>query len=90
MRGLRARVAQIAAGKLAAPVGSRGGAVGGAGGGSQPRMAAILFAGMPMLGIHLLPALKHGHEGVSAAALRVTMVAAFATISLLLRFTSLV
>ena len=85
VRGLRTQVAQIAVGKLVlhplavlaafwvVPVSD-----------PQLRMAAILSAGMPMLGIYPLLALKHGHEGVSAAALLVTTVAAFATISLLL------
>ena len=48
------------------------------------RTAAIALAAMPMLGIYPVPAQKHGHEGFCAAALLVTTVASFFTLSGLL------
>lgn len=45
------------------------------------RMAAVLFAAMPMLSIYPLVAMKHGLEGRSAAILLVATVTAFVTIS---------
>ena len=48
------------------------------------RHAALLSAAMPMLGIYPLLAQRHGHEGPSAAALLVTTVASFFTLSGLL------
>jgi len=50
----------------------------------QLRLAAVLFAAMPMLGIYPLLAQKHGHEEISAAALLFTTVASFFTLSGLL------
>lgn len=50
----------------------------------QLRMAAVVFAAMPMLGIYPILAQKHGHEEVTAAALLVTTVASFFTLSALL------
>jgi malonate transporter and related proteins len=48
------------------------------------RTAAIALAAMPMLGIFPVLAQKHGHEGFCAAALLVTTVASFFTLSVLL------
>lgn len=50
----------------------------------QLRTAALLFAAMPMLGIYPLLAARHGREEVSAAALLVTTVCSFFTLSVLL------
>jgi hypothetical protein len=50
----------------------------------QLRLAAVLFAAMPMLGIYPLLAQKHGFEAISAAALLFTTVASFFTLSGLL------
>jgi malonate transporter and related proteins len=50
----------------------------------QLRMAAVVFAAMPMLGIYPILAQRHGHEEVTAAALLVTTVASFFTLSALL------
>ncbi len=86
IHGLRARVAQIASGKLLlhplavllvslwfVPIAD-----------PNLRMAAVLMAAMPMLGIYSLLAEKHGHQEVSAAALLVTTVVSFFTISTLI------
>jgi len=48
------------------------------------RTAAVLFAAMPMLGIYPLLAQKHGHDEITAAALLVTTVGSFFTLSALL------
>lgn len=48
------------------------------------RTAAVLSAAMPMLGIYAILAQRHGHDGLSAAALLVTTVASFFTLSGLL------
>ena len=48
------------------------------------RMAAVLLAAMPMLGIYATLAQAHGHEDFSAAALLVTTAASFLTLSGLL------
>ena len=48
------------------------------------RTAAIALAAMPMLGIYPVLAQRHGHEGFCAAALLVTTVASFFTLSGLL------
>ncbi len=48
------------------------------------RVSAVLLASMPMLGIYPLLAQRHGQEGFCAAALLVTTVASFFTISLIL------
>jgi predicted permease len=45
------------------------------------KVSAVLLASMPMLGIYPLLAQRHGHEGFCAAALLVTTVASFFTIS---------
>ena len=46
--------------------------------------AALLSCAMPMLGIYAILSQRHGHEGVSSAALLVTTVASFFTLSALL------
>ena len=46
--------------------------------------AALLSCAMPMLGIYAILSQRHGHEGVSSAALLVTTVASFFTLSTLL------
>lgn len=51
------------------------------------RLAALLSAAMPMLGIYSLLAQRHGHEGFTAAALLGTTAASFFSISLLLWLT---
>ena len=48
------------------------------------KISAVLLAAMPMLGIYPLLAQRHGQEGFCAAALLVTTVASFFTISLIL------
>ena len=48
------------------------------------KISAVLLAGMPMLGIYPLLAARHGQEGFCAAALLVTTIASFFTISLIL------
>jgi malonate transporter and related proteins len=48
------------------------------------KISAVLLAGMPMLGIYALLAQRHGQEGFCAAALLVTTIASFFTISLIL------
>jgi malonate transporter len=48
------------------------------------KISAVLLAGMPMLGIYPLLAQRHGQQGFCAAALLVTTVASFFTISLIL------
>jgi len=47
------------------------------------KISAVLLAGMPMLGIYPLLAQRHGEEGFCAAALLVTTVASFFTVSLI-------
>lgn len=48
------------------------------------KISAVLLAGMPMLGIYPILAQRHGQEGFCAAALLVTTVTSFFTISLIL------
>jgi predicted permease len=48
------------------------------------RMAAVVFAAMPMLGIFPIMAQRHGHEDTAAAALLITTIASFFTLSGLL------
>jgi len=48
------------------------------------KISAVLLAGMPMLGIYPLLAQRHGQEGFCAAALLVTTIVSFFTISLML------
>jgi len=48
------------------------------------RTALQLTAAMPMLGIYTILSQRHGHEGVSSAALLVTTVSSFLTLSVLL------
>ncbi|MGI9150364.1 MAG: AEC family transporter [Limnohabitans sp.] len=48
------------------------------------KISAVLLAGMPMLGIYPLLAQRHGQEGFCAAALLVTTVASFFSISFIL------
>jgi malonate transporter len=48
------------------------------------KISAVLLAGMPMLGIYPLLAQRHGQEGFCAAALLITTVTSFFTISLIL------
>jgi predicted permease len=50
----------------------------------QLRIAAVVFAAMPMLGIFPIMAQRHGHEGTAAAALLITTTASFFTLSGLL------
>ena len=50
----------------------------------QLRIAAVVFAAMPMLGVYPILAQKHGHEETTAAALLVTTIASFFTLSALL------
>lgn len=50
----------------------------------QLRMAAVVFAAMPMLGIFPIMAQRHGHEDTAAAALLITTIASFFTLSGLL------
>jgi len=48
------------------------------------RIAALLSCAMPMFGIYPILTQKHGHEGLSAAALLVTTLASFFTLNVLL------
>jgi len=86
VHGLRATVAQIGLGKLllhplvmlavlwfAVPMDD-----------PQLRTAALLTCAMPMLGIYAILSQRHGHEGVSSAALLVATFASFFTLSGLL------
>ena len=85
VRGMRVQVAQIAFGKLILhplavlavlwllPIAD-----------PQLRTAVILNAAMPMMGIYPILAQRHGHDGNAAAALLVTTVASFFTLSGLL------
>ncbi len=50
----------------------------------QLRIAAVVLAGMPMLSLYPVVAQKYHHEGFCAAALLVTTVASFISISVLL------
>jgi malonate transporter and related proteins len=50
----------------------------------QLRIAAVVFAAMPMLGIFPIMAQRHGHEDTAAAALLVTTIVSFFTLSGLL------
>ena len=45
------------------------------------RMAALITAALPMLGIYTILSQRHGHEATSAAALLVTTVCSFLTLS---------
>ena len=86
VQGMGPRVAQIAAGKLVLhplmmfvvmtfllPI-------------QDPvlRVAALLTCAMPMFGIYPILTQKHGHDGLSAAALLVTTMASFLTLNALL------
>jgi malonate transporter len=85
VQGMGTRVAQIAAGKLLLhplvmlvvlfflPI-------------QDPVLwtAALLTCAMPMFGIYPIMTQKHGHDGLSAAALLVTTMASFVTLNLLL------
>lgn len=86
VQGMGPRVAQIAAGKLLlhplmmlavlvfwVPI-------------QDPvlRTAALLTCAMPMFGIYPILTQKHGHDGLSAAALLVTTMASFFTLNFLL------
>jgi malonate transporter and related proteins len=51
---------------------------------TQLRTAALLTCAMPMLGIYAILSQRHGHEGVSSAALLVTTFASFLSLSALL------
>ncbi len=48
------------------------------------RAAALITAALPMMGIYTILSQRHGHEATSAAALLVTTVASFFTLSFLL------
>ncbi len=86
VRGMESRVAQITFGKLIVhplvmwavltwliPI-------------SDPvlRTAVLLTCAMPIMGIYPILTQKHGHDGLSAAALLVTTIASFVTLNLLL------
>jgi hypothetical protein len=86
VKGMRRRVARIAFGKLVlhplavlilllwlVPIGD-----------PQLRTAVLLSAAMPMLGIYPILAQKHGLDDLAAAALLVTTIASFFTLSALL------
>jgi predicted permease len=48
------------------------------------RTAVLLTCAMPIMGIYPILTQKHGHDGLSAAALLVTTMASFLTLNLLL------
>lgn len=90
VRGLRRQVAQIAAGKLLLHPAAVWAAVallpllGLPELSGELRVAAVLSAAMPMLGIYPLLAQRHGHEGFTAAALLATTVGSFFSLSAIL------
>jgi malonate transporter len=90
VRGLRRQVAQIVFGKLLLHPAAVWAAVallpllGLPALGGELRVAAVLSAAMPMLGIYPLLAQRHGHEGFTAAALLATTVASFFSLSAIL------
>lgn len=90
LRGLRRQVAQIAVGKLLLHPAAVWAAVallpllGLPALSGELRVAAVLSAAMPMLGIYPLLAQRHGHEGFTAAALLATTVASFFSLSAIL------
>lgn len=92
VRGMRSQVAQIAMGKLLLHPAAVWAAVILLPGIGLPaltgelRVAAVLSAAMPMLGIYPLLAQRHGHEGFTAAALLAATVASFFTLSTVLWF----
>jgi predicted permease len=86
IKGMRRQVSQITFGKLllhplavwvaatwVAPIAD-----------PQLRIAAVMFAAMPMLGIFPIMAQRHGHEDTAAAALLITTIVSFFTLSGLL------
>jgi malonate transporter len=90
VRGLRLQVAQIAMGKLLLHPAAVWAAVallpllGLPMLSGELRVAAVLSAAMPMLGIYPLLAQRHGHQGFTAAALLATTVASFFSLSAIL------
>lgn len=90
VRGLRRQVAQIAVGKLLLHPAAVWVAVallpllGLPALSGELRVAAVLSAAMPMLGIYPLLAQRHGHEGFTAAALLATTVGSFFSLSAIL------
>ncbi|MCV0440102.1 MAG: AEC family transporter [Hydrogenophaga sp.] len=90
VRGLRRQVAQVAAGKLLLHPAAVWVAVtllpllGLPALDGELRVAAVLSAAMPMLGIYPLLAQRHGFEGFTAASLLATTVASFFTLSAIL------
>lgn len=89
IQGLRAQVAQIAAGKLLLhPLAVLGALLlleaGGLVLAPQQRIGVVLTGAMPMLGIYPILAQKHGREGLAAAALLGATAASFVTISAVL------
>jgi len=48
------------------------------------RTAVLLTCAMPIMGIYPILTQKHGHEGLSAAALLVTTMTSFVTLNLFL------
>ncbi|MGE0348483.1 AEC family transporter [Hydrogenophaga sp.] len=90
VRGLRRQVAQVATGKLLLHPAAVWVAVsvlpllGLPALDGELRVAAVLAAAMPMLGIYPLLAQRHGFEGFTAASLLATTVASFFTLSAIL------
>ena len=89
-RGLGSRVAPIVVAKLLLHPLLVGGALWLAVAAGAPPLspdlqrAAILLAGMPMMGIYTLLALRHGHERMAAAAMFGATVGAFVTLNVML------
>jgi malonate transporter len=89
-RGLGSRVAPIVVAKLLLHPLLVGGALWLAVAAGAPPLspdlqrAAILLAGMPMMGIYTLLALRHGHERMAAAAMFGATVGAFVTLNAML------
>jgi predicted permease len=90
VRGLRRQVTQVATGKLLLHPAAVWAAVtllpllGLPALDGELRVAAVLAAAMPMLGIYPLLAQRHGYEGFTAASLLATTVASFFTLSAIL------
>jgi malonate transporter and related proteins len=90
MRGVASKAATVVAGKLLVhPLMVTGALalVAAVGMAPLPRdlhAAAILLAGMPMMGIYPLLAMRHGHERMAAAALLGATVASFLTLNAML------
>jgi malonate transporter len=87
VKGMRAQVGEVALGKLVLhPLAVWGaiallGALGAPAPSGELKVAAVLSAAMPMLGVYAILAQRHGHEAVASAALVATTALSFVSIS---------